>query len=305
ETNRMLVYSSRGIVEIHTGFSPLQAFDLASSIATCRFLAFANLARNVLGRSCHQPAGHHDEGTKQHQHEPGTKQHLNDRNTCDVASGKERASVTRRRFERVYAMARVDVAVLGGFHVRRSAGVGLALPLKAQALLAYLAVRPGQRHPRDKLTALLWGGRPEAQARDSLRHTLGALRKALDTPDARAVIAEGQSFALEPAAVGIDVVSFERHVASGTPQALETAAAPYQGDLLEGIGVSEARFEEWLLAERERLRELALEALAKLLGHQLRVGVTDRAIQTATRLLALDPLQETVHRTLMRLYVQQ
>src|SRR5262249_22440485 len=49
----------------------------------------------------------------------------------------------------------------------------------------------------------------------------------------------------------------------------------------------------------------ALEALAKLLGHQLRVGVTDRAIQTATRLLALDPLQETVHRTLMRLYVQQ
>jgi len=43
---------------------------------------------------------------------------------------------------------------------------------KAQALLAYLAVHPGQRHPRDKLTALLWGGRGEAQARDSLRHTL-------------------------------------------------------------------------------------------------------------------------------------
>ena len=58
------------------------------------------------------------------------------------------------------------------------------------------------------------------------------------------------------------------------------------------------------MTERERLRELALEALARLLAHQRTSGATARALQTALRLLALDPLQESVHRTLMRLYGQ-
>ena len=50
---------------------------------------------------------------------------------------------------------------------------------------------------------------------------------------------------------------------------------------------------------------MALEALARLLAHQSKAAGTERAIQTAVRLLALDPLQEAVHRTLMRLYARQ
>ncbi|OGK91802.1 MAG: hypothetical protein A2X51_01030 [Candidatus Rokubacteria bacterium GWC2_70_24] len=68
--------------------------------------------------------------------------------------------------------------------------------------------------------------------------------------------------------------------------------------------MSEHGFEEWLLAERERLREAALEALAKLLARQTKAEATERAIQTAVRLLTLDPLQEVVHRALMRLYAR-
>jgi tetratricopeptide (TPR) repeat protein len=45
-----------------------------------------------------------------------------------------------------------------------------------------------------------------------------------------------------------------------------------------------------------------LEGLAKLLAHQRTAGSTNAAIQTGLKLLALDPLQEPVHRTLMRLY---
>lgn len=59
------------------------------------------------------------------------------------------------------------------------------------------------------------------------------------------------------------------------------------------------------MAERERLRELALEVLAKLLAHQATSGATEHAIQTAIRLLAIDPLEEAVHRALMRLYARQ
>ena len=55
----------------------------------------------------------------------------------------------------------------------------IALPRKTQLLLAYLALNTGQRHPRDKLAALLWQDRPEEQARQSLRQCLFTLGKAL------------------------------------------------------------------------------------------------------------------------------
>ena len=106
--------------------------------------------------------------------------------------------------------------------------------------------------------------------------------------------------------VEVDVVTFERCIAEGSPQALEQAAEVYRGDLLLGFTLNEPLFEEWLVAERERLREKALEALARLLTHQSKAAGTERAIQTAVlALLGLDPLQEAVHRTLMGLYARQ
>ncbi len=59
------------------------------------------------------------------------------------------------------------------------------------------------------------------------------------------------------------------------------------------------------MAERERLRELAMEALARVLQQQRRSGAVEPAIQTALRLLRLDRTQEVVHRTLIRLYAWQ
>jgi DNA-binding SARP family transcriptional activator len=45
-------------------------------------------------------------------------------------------------------------------------------------------------------------------------------------------------------------------------------------------------------------------ALNRLLAHQRAEGSTEAAVQVALRLLALDPLQEPVQRTLVRLYVE-
>src|SRR5215470_8071580 len=202
-------------------------------------------------------------------------------------------------------MACLSLALLGGFRARLDPGPPMLLPAKAQALLAYLAVRPGQAHPRDKLAALLWGGTSEAQARSNLRHALFDIRRAVRGVSPGALVAEAQTIALDPAALDVDVLTLERLVADGTAEALERAAALYQGDLLEGLSVNEPPFEEWLLAERERIRELAVEALARLVAHQSESQATERAIRTAIRLLALDPLQEAAHRALMRLYARQ
>src|SRR5205823_3934012 len=64
-------------------------------------------------------------------------------------------------------------------------------------------------------------------------------------------------------------------------------------------------FEMWATVERQRLRERALEALTGLLDHYLATGAVERGIHVAMRLLAADPLQERVHRTLMELYCRQ
>ena len=199
---------------------------------------------------------------------------------------------------------RVRLALLGGFQVRVDQGQPENFPSgKVQALLAFLALPPGRAHARDTLATLLWGGLGEVKARASLRQALFMVRKAL--PALPILVIEGDSVALDPAIVEVDLVRFERRVADGTPPALEEATALYQGDLLAGLAVSEPAFEEWLLTERERLRELAIEALAKLLAHHRQVGVPEAAVQAGLRLLALDPSQEPVHRTLMRLYARQ
>jgi DNA-binding SARP family transcriptional activator/tetratricopeptide (TPR) repeat protein len=202
-------------------------------------------------------------------------------------------------------VGRFAVDLLGGFQIALHSGGVCALPTrKAQALLAYLALPPGRAYHRDTLAALLWGERPDTQARKSLRQTVYALRKALrDAGDA--LVLDGERIALNPATVESDASRFERLVRDGTTEALEQAAALYRGDLLHGFRLDEPGFEEWLVAERERLRELAIEGLGKLLAHQATATATERGIQTAVRLLALDPLQESGHRALMRFYARQ
>ncbi len=200
-------------------------------------------------------------------------------------------------------MELLTIRLFGGFEARLSAGPPLILPTKkAQALLAHLALRPGEPHPRDKVAALLWGDKGEEQARHSLRQAISAIRKALSPTSPSCLVLEGNDIALAPSAVEVDAVLFEKYVGDGSPSALEKAVALYKGHFLEGLDVKEEMFEEWLMTERERLRELALDASAKLLSHQLKTNLDEAAIQTALRLLGLDPLQEGVHQILMRLY---
>jgi DNA-binding SARP family transcriptional activator len=106
-------------------------------------------------------------------------------------------------------MVALRVTLLGGFEARLASGAPLSLPTrKAQALLAYLSVRPGQGHPRDKLAALLWSEKRDDQARSGLRQALLVLRRALASPAARVLRSEGHALALDPGGVEVDVAAF-------------------------------------------------------------------------------------------------
>src|SRR5262245_1987875 len=200
-------------------------------------------------------------------------------------------------------MDALELELLGGFRARTAAGALLPLSArKTQALLAFLAVPPGQSHPRNELAALLWSDLRQERSRGNLRQALARLRHILGDPTVMRL--EGEEVALDPGRVVSDVQRFEACAAQGTPEALAEAARLYRGDFLAGLSLQEPPFEEWLLTQRERLRELALEAVARLLAHHRRGGHLELALESALQLLTLDPLQEPAHRALMRLYVQ-
>ncbi len=199
----------------------------------------------------------------------------------------------------------LQIRLLGGVEIclgDRTAGNFVSS--KAPALVAFLAVTKRPHH-RDALAALLWGEMSDADAKNNLRQTLTSLRKELEPW----LVITRETVQLNPSApLLIDVALFEEHLKAGRDvdvvtraQALHAAVQLYHGDFLAGFFVRDAPdFEEWMLAQRARYRELALFALHSLTDHHLHRAEYGRAIDGATRLLALDPWREEAHRQLMR-----
>jgi TolB-like protein len=187
----------------------------------------------------------------------------------------------------------VHLRLLGGFDLRLEGGRdGAALGRKARALLACLALPPGKAWPREKLMALLWGDRAEEQARASLRQALAELRRCFG--DAAPLQTSNETIALDPTLIAIDAVAFEQLAKSDRHA---EAAALYRGPLLDGHGVRDDGFTDWLRVEQTRLHDLAIVVLDR----HAATASGDPAIQAARRVLELDPLREASHRLLMRL----
>ena len=203
-------------------------------------------------------------------------------------------------------MAILHLELLGDFRLRSEGGALVTISAKkSQAMLAYLAVKPAQLVSRDKMASLLWSSTAPEQARQSLRQTLSTLRKELAAISPKKIlIEEGDFLSLDSTLVDVDVAQFESLVAVGTPEALDPATRLYDGDFLDGFELDEEKFDQWVLAERDRLHRMSLRAHTSLVEQLTRAGALDEAIATAQRSLRIDPLQEATHRTLMRLYLQ-
>jgi DNA-binding SARP family transcriptional activator/Tfp pilus assembly protein PilF/DNA-binding transcriptional ArsR family regulator len=169
--------------------------------------------------------------------------------------------------------------------------------------LAYLILHPERAFSRTRLAGLFWPERAEELARRALSNTLWQLRGCLAGAAAR-LTTDGESVVFQPDVDDwLDVREFEQlldqHPNAPAAQglsALQAAIQLYEGDLLADL------YDDWCLLERERLRERYLGALEELLTLQKQSGAYDRALITAHRLVAADPLREWAQQELMRLY---
>jgi DNA-binding SARP family transcriptional activator len=198
-------------------------------------------------------------------------------------------------------VTRLTLTLLGGFRAHLGPKP-LTLSRRAQVLLAYLALAPGEPHRRTRLSELFWGEGSSERARNGLGQALAELRRALGARSDDYIAVDPEWVELRAADLHVDVVTVERLAAEGTAAALGEAASLCRGDFLAGCGLRTPSFESWLVAERARVRAVLLRVLTPVLAQQVAAGETLGAIDTASRTLALDPLREAAHRALMRVY---
>ena len=188
----------------------------------------------------------------------------------------------------------------------RDAPVIIASP-RIQAFLAYLALHRREPQSRQQLAFVLWPDSSDSQAHTNLR-TLLHRALAVLPDDIPLFQVDSQTVAWHPdAAIILDVAEFEAALdqASVTRQhgdstaacaALEQAINLFQGDLLPDC------YDEWIVPERDRLRQMFLTALERLISLLEQGRRYASAISYARRLVHLDPLNEVVYLTLMRLH---
>jgi len=229
-------------------------------------------------------------------------------NECRV-SGLEEGLFPQR--ERADSVATLRIYALGRLRVYYDQAP-LDFPTrKAQDLCCFLLLHAGETLDRDLIAERLWPMRPPGKARRSLSTALWRLRQALErlSPDAQSyLLAEHSTLAFNTdAPYWFDAAIFGREAAFGLSGALPCsedhrlalgeALEAYRGDLFEGS------YEDWCLAERERLRLLLLRVLKRLQCDYRLGGAFEAAIACGNRLLSLDSLQEDVHCELISCYV--
>ena len=198
---------------------------------------------------------------------------------------------------------RARLRLFGEFSLEDPEGRPILLNLrKAEALIAYLALAPGQTSSRERLAALLWGDSDQGKARQSLRQAIFALTKAFAQRELSLLRLESQAVRLADNALSVDVLEFDRLIADGSKSAFRRANELYVGELLSGFSVEETEFEQWLSATRGDYQDTALRTLVELLQEQEKLGELDLAIETANKALRIDPFREDIHRQLMRVY---
>jgi LuxR family transcriptional regulator, maltose regulon positive regulatory protein len=155
---------------------------------------------------------------------------------------------------------------------------GVPVPVrgaKQRALLALLALRPGQPVSADRLIDVLWGDGQAANPANALQAQIGQLRRTLGPA---AIVTTEAGYALDAGPDDVDIVRFEQLVAQGRRLAEAGRAAEASAALGEALGLrrgeplADFTYAGFFDAERTRLDELTLVAIETRAGADLVLG---------------------------------
>lgn len=188
----------------------------------------------------------------------------------------------------------VEVGVLGSFRcsVRRQPR---KIPRSCQRLVAFLAVhdRPLQR---GYVASNLWIDKDEGHATANLRSALWRLGQ-LSEP---IVVADQGTLSLHPD-VALDLRALSEaayRIVDDTHGGEEGASRLAELQLFDRDLLPDW-YDEWLVLDRERVRQLRLHALDRLSASLLLAGKLALAVDAACASVAAEPLRETAQRALI------
>jgi len=209
-------------------------------------------------------------------------------------------------------MGNMHISLFGKLRLQSNDESAINLePRRAEELLCYLLLYRHRLHEREKLATLFWPDAPPAQSKRYLRQTLWQLQSILNPalqPELPLLHVEHARLGISPQApVWLDTARFEQAFASVADQPgrdlcaeqaeqLRQATQLYQGDLLEGW------YQDWCILERDRLQNMYLAMLDKLLAYNEAQGTYEAGIAYGIQILRYDRAREQTHRQLMRLY---
>jgi DNA-binding SARP family transcriptional activator len=171
------------------------------------------------------------------------------------------------------------------------------LPRGVQRLVAHLSLT---RCPaRTTIAGQLWPDVPEAHAHGSLRSALWRVQKIAPgliqvCGDALA-LAEGVRVDVRELAAWAERVSDPRM----SIEEICVTDVRLRGDLLPGW------YDDWVLLDRERLRQLRMHALEALADRLAGAGRHGEAVQAAYAAVRIEPLRESAHRALVRVHLAE
>jgi DNA-binding SARP family transcriptional activator len=195
-------------------------------------------------------------------------------------------------------MSTSRLRLLGGFGVE-SAGAPLVLGSGGQRLLAFLALH-GRCH-RCLIAGALWPEVSEEKALASLRTEVWRMKKTVhgmvQTDGPVLGLSEATSVdSREQEAFATGLLREHREDAEWLEAGIDCL---WHGELLPGW------YEDWVLLERERLRQLRLHALETSTWQMIRRHRLDIALHLALEAVRLAPLRESATAALMAVYLSE
>ena len=200
-------------------------------------------------------------------------------------------------------MVLLSIRLLGDFSAVDYRGNALSIGnRRTQALVVYLALKIGGTPSIREIGELLFG---DPGADTQVRELVRDLRYALRFLPPDVLIDDGASIRFNREVVDVDVQRFNDVIAAPSLNSIRKAADIYRGELLVSFTTGIAAFDDWIAERRLTCSRAAMAIFGNLLTALIRAGWWEEASEVAGRLLSLDPSQEVVHRTLMRLQLEQ